>query len=53
MGHRNRAGGSLRQQVYDELQKKNGFGRSKHADKKAGISGQYIYSFNSMKTYLK
>lgn len=53
MGHKNRAGGSLRQQVYDELQKKNGFGRSKHEDKKAGISGQYIYSFNSMKTYLK
>ena len=53
MGHKNRAGGSLRQQVYDELQRKNGFGRSKHEDKKAGISGQYIYSFNSMKTYLK
>lgn len=53
MGHKNRAGGSLRQQVYDELQKKNGFGRSKHEDKKAGISSQYIYSFNSMKTYLK
>lgn len=53
MGHKNRAGGSLRQQVYDELQKKNGFGRSKHEDKKAGISSRYIYSFNSMKTYLK
>lgn len=43
MGHKNRAGGSLRQQVYDELQKKNGFGRSKHEDKKAGISSRYIY----------
>lgn len=37
MGHKNRAGGSLRQQVYDELQKKNGFGRSKHEDKKPGF----------------
>lgn len=53
MGHKNRAGGSLRQQVYDELQRKNGFGRNKHEDKKAGISSRYIYSFNSMKTYLK
>lgn len=53
MGHKNRAGGSLRQQAYDELQKKNGFGRSKYEDKKAGISSRYIYSFNSMKTYLK
>lgn len=53
MGHKNRTGGSLRQQVYDELQKKNGFGRSKHEDKKDGLSGQYIYSFNSMKTYIK
>lgn len=53
MGHKNRAGGSLRQQVYDELQKKNGFGRSKHEDKRAGLAGQYIYSFNSMATYMK
>lgn len=53
MGHKNRAGGSLRQQVYDELQKKSGFGRNKHEDKRAGISSRYIYSFNSMRTYLK
>lgn len=53
MGHKNRTGGSLRQQVYAELQRRNGFGRSKHEDKKTGASALYIYSFNSMKTYLK
>lgn len=53
MGHKNRTGGSLRQQVYRELQSKNGFGRSKHEDKKNGVSNLYIYSFNSMKTYMK
>lgn len=53
MGHKNRTGGSLRQQVYRELQSKSGFGRSKHEDKKNGVSNLYIYSFNSMKTYLK
>lgn len=53
MGHKNRTGKSLKQQVYDELQKRDGFGRSKHEDKKNGVSGQFIYSFNSMKTYMR
>ena len=53
MGHKNRTGESLKQQVYDELQKRNGFGRSKHEDKKNGVSNLYIYSFNSMKTYIR
>lgn len=53
MGHKNRNLPSLREQVYENLQSKKGFGRSKHQDKKNGVSHQYIYSFNSMKTYMK
>lgn len=51
MGHKNKR--SLFQQAYDRLQSMAGYGRSKYEDKKAGISGKYIYSFNSMKTYQK
>ena len=54
MGHKNRdTGGTLRDQVYKKLQGKRGFGRSKSEDKRNGISSRYIYSFNSMKTYMK
>lgn len=54
MGHKNRdTGGTLRDQVYNRLQGKRGFGRSKNEDKRNGISSRYIYSFNSMKTYMK
>lgn len=54
MGHKNRnTGGTLRDQVYNRLQGKRGFGRSKSEDKRNGISSRYIYSFNSMKTYMK
>lgn len=54
MGHKNRnTGGTLRDQVYNRLQGKQGFGRSKSEDKRNGISSRYIYSFNSMKTYMK
>ena len=53
MGHKNRdTGGTLRDQVYKKLQGKRGFGRSKDEDKRNGISSRYIYSFNSMKTYI-
>lgn len=44
---------SLRQQVYDTLQSKNGFGRSKYNDKILGEIDNYIYSYSTMKTYIK
>lgn len=51
MGHKNKTG--LREQAYKALQAKNGFGRSKHQDKVLGIDGGFIYSFSTMKTYMK
>lgn len=45
--------GNLSTQVYTALQSKEGFGRSKHQDKKDNIDNQYIYSFSTMKTYIK
>lgn len=51
MSHKDKQ--SLHQQVYDRLQSMNGFGRSKHEDKKQGITNKYIYSFSTMKTYMK
>ena len=45
MGHKNRnTGGTLRDQVYNRLQGKQGFGRSKSEDKRNGISSRYIGS---------
>lgn len=44
---------TLDKQVYDTLQTKNGIGRSKHDDKILGITDNYIYSFNTFKTYQK
>lgn len=51
MGHQNKR--SLHQQAYDVLQSKCGFGRSKQQDKALKITDQYIYSYSTMKTYLK
>lgn len=52
MGYKS-TGGSLHQQVYSSLQEKNGFGRSKHDDKSLGITNDFIYSYDTMKTYMK
>lgn len=49
MGHKNRK--SLFQQMVEVLEAQCGYGRSKHADKKRGITQRYIYSFNTMATY--
>lgn len=38
-------------QVFEALEAKCGYGRSKHADKRAGISNKYIYSDTTMRTY--
>lgn len=51
MSHRNKT--SLHQQVYKRLQGMEGYGRSKHDDKALHITGQYIYSFSTMQTYMK
>lgn len=51
MSHKNKA--TLARQVFEELQSKQGFGRSKHDDKVLGLSDKYIYSYSTMKTYLK
>ena len=51
MSHKNRK--SLVQQVFETLEALCGYGRSKHADKKKGISDRYIYSFSTMATYKK
>lgn len=51
MSHKNKV--SLAKQAYEVLQGKAGFGRSKHDDKILGVADEYIYSFNTMKTYLK
>lgn len=54
MGHKNRqTGGSLYQQVYNRLQSMCGYGRSKQNDKALHLTNKYIYSFNSMQTYIK
>lgn len=49
MSHKSKK--SLPQQVFEALEAQCGYGRSKHADKKRGISSQYIYSVSTMKTY--
>lgn len=51
MSHKNKQ--TLNQQVYDTLQKKCGFGRSRHDDKALGLTDQYIYSYSTMKAYIK
>lgn len=51
MGHKSRV--SLGQQVCDMLKSKEGFGRSKKQDKALGLTDRYIYSFTTMRAYLK
>lgn len=51
MGHKSKK--SLPQQVYDRLDSMARYGHSKHADKAAGVSASYIYSFATMRTYKK
>lgn len=51
MSHKNKK--TLSQQIYDTLQKKCGFGRSRHNDKALGLADQYIYSYSTMKAYIK
>lgn len=51
MAHKSKL--SLAQQVFDTLESKARYGHSKHEDKKDGVSEQYIYSFDTMKTYKK
>lgn len=51
MAHKSKL--SLAQQVFNMLESKARYGHSKHEDKKAGVSEQYIYSFDTMKTYKK
>ena len=51
MSHKNKK--TLNQQIYENLQRKSGFGRSRHDDKVLGLTDQYIYSYNTMKSYIK
>lgn len=51
MSHKNRK--SLPMQVFEALEALCGYGRSKHQDKRDGISSKYIYSFSTMATYKK
>lgn len=51
MSHKSKK--TLNQQIYENLQKKNGFGRSRHDDKVLGLTDQYIYSYSTMKAYIK
>ena len=44
---------TLAKQVFDNLELKKGFGRSKHQDKHLGITRDYIYSYSTYKAYLK
>ena len=60
MSHKNKI--TLTRQVYETLQGCEGFGRKKHDDKqtetlhglpRGAVTGKYIYSYDTMKTYLK
>lgn len=51
MSHENKL--SLHQQVYNQLQSLEGYGRSKHDDKILRLTDKYIYSFSTMQTYMK
>lgn len=43
----------LSKQVQDVLDSKLKIGHSKHSDKKLGVTGDYIYSWGTYRTYLK
>ena len=51
MGHKNKK--SLTRQVQEVLESKLRIGCSKHKDKHDGISDNYIYSYSTLKTYIK
>ena len=51
MGHKNKK--SLTRQVQQVLESKLRIGYSKHKDKHDGISDNYIYSYSTLKTYIK
>ena len=51
MSHKNKK--SLVRQVQETLESKLKIGCSKHTDKIAGISNKYIYSYSTLKTYMK
>ena len=44
---------SLVQQMFEALDRKARYGHSKHEDKRDGVAQNYIYSFDTMKTYKK
>lgn len=51
MGHKNKK--SLTRQVQEALESKLKIGCSKHEDKKLGVANDYIYSYSTLKTYMK
>lgn len=51
MGHKNKK--SLTRQVQEAYEAKLKIGGSKYADKKAGVYTDYIYSYSTLKTYMK
>jgi len=51
MGHKNKK--SLTRQVQEALESKLRIGHSKHKDKHDGISDNYIYSYGTLKSYMK
>lgn len=54
MGHKNKPNrGSLVKQVQDSLDEKLQIGRKKKPDKIAGIAQNYIYSWETYRSYLK
>ncbi len=51
MGHKNKK--SLTRQVQEALESKLKTGHSKHEDKRSGIYKDYIYSYSTLRTYMK
>lgn len=51
MGHKNKK--SLTRQVHERLESKLKAGHSKHEDKKLGIHTEFIYSYSTLRTYMK
>lgn len=52
MGYKNKRG-SLRKQISDALASKTAFGESKHAAKQDGTAQDHIYSYDTLRAYLK
>lgn len=51
MGHKNKK--SLTRQVQETFESKLRIGHSKHKDKYGGVSDKYIYSYGTLKSYMK